>query len=141
MRENIGLYRGKRKDNGEWVEGYYVHAPVRTNVQCIDDYVIKHLIITSEGLIYEIIPETLGQYTGLNDKNRKNVFEGDILNCCSFSGTVFENDVVYWSDLFLMFKVSKHCLYGDSEQEYEIIGNIHDNPELLKGGVENENKP
>ena len=131
------LFRGKRKDNGEWVEGYYARKGV-------DKDTFKHFICvmtfnvngnTYSSMFYltdiEVIPETVGQYTGMTDKNGKKVFEGDIVKV----ENVFVRGIfaVEYSGMGACFIVScgesRYFLGGCNS---EVIGNIHDNPELLK---------
>ena len=123
------LFRGKRKDNGKWVEGYYgEYYNGKENVSCIS--IPKETI--SGSLCYDVIPETVGQYTGLTDKNGlTKVFEGDIIH-----GNL-GNFVVRWSDNISGFvageKERTHpCMNRGTMKCYEIIGNIYDNPELTK---------
>lgn len=125
------LFRGKRIDNGEWVEGSYVLA------RDIVSEKIGHLIVKigtdmvrGELFDFEIVdPSTVGQYTGLTDKNGKKIFEGDII----FDPEIKDNYIVEFDeggfcagDMFLQAYISF------DEFSCEVIGNIHDNPELLE---------
>ena len=134
------LFRGKLKaENGEFQKGEWVYGDFVTLI----DGKEKHLHIYGKG---EVKAETIGQYTGLTDKNGKKIFEGDIVegNCHSqWSHRLQRCVVVYDRDSFK----SRHYLIFPNEKHYfeykvlfskdvVVIGNIHDNPELLKGGEE-----
>ena len=141
MREHMGLYRGKRTDNGEWVQGYLGRDTIigggRTGLAYVIRTVPKKLF---DGSWFEIDPDTVGECTGLTDKNGRLIFEGDIVES--------------WNRRVLKVKFGPHW---DEESEWDtygwyacdeegalnlgvdwnghrIIGNIHDNPELLGGG-------
>ena len=128
------LFCGKRKDNGEWVKGGYFKEPYTDKV-----YIICW---NSFGLGYnefiEVDPATVGQFTGLTDKNGKKIFEGDIVHCISM--TDMANMVVIFEDgEFRMVLCEKYkdyipgCgFYAIRCFDKEVIGNIHDNPELLE---------
>ena len=125
------LFRGKRTDNGEWVCGWY--APL----VCNDKTVIPY-IRNENGTDKEVVPETVGQFTGLTDKNGKKIFEGDILDCGDRVVIVeWHRYCGTWDSKFIKYKGEK-CSNGIIPFEWKyravIIGNIHDNPELLKGG-------
>ena len=125
------LFRGKRTDNGEWVCGWY--APL----VCNDKTVIPY-IRNENGTDKEVVPETVGQYTGLTDKNGKKIFEEDILDCGDRVVIVeWHRYCGTWDSRFIKYKGEK-CSNGIIPFEWKyravIIGNIHDNPELLEGG-------
>ena len=124
------LFRGKRIDNGEWVEGFYVGD---TGDGCHEICDIN----SGTGHRVEVDPATVGQYTGLTDKNGKRIFEGDILLLDDIKG--FVN---YGTGCFCVRMLKPDYLYRSNPaidivlNEYpglEVIGNIHDNPELLEG--------
>ena len=129
------LFRGKRLDNGEWVYGYYVHIGP---VSCQRAYIIPEY--TSAIYVEEVDPSTVDQYTGLMDKNGKRIFEGDIVST-DIARPYF---IVEFRDGCFMFNCNDGGkdyydimlpILEDAQTEYkygEIIGNIHDNPELLE---------
>lgn len=125
------LFRGKRISDGKWVEGYYVkHEKLNKFGILPSEYPRMNFIIG----VYE---ESIGQYTGLNDENRKKIFEGDII--------ANEDSSVKWIVKYFcnrFFGISEKDFYI-SEDLYDlvvegvyIIGNIHDNPELFIQKVE-----
>lgn len=145
------LFRGKQKDLDIWVEGQYYKQTEYYGDPCIREYIIT----STESLDYEqaleccaVRPETLGRYTGMTDKNGKKIFEGDIvadhpdeklrdiyiikfgrhkIDCC---GCCYK-----WHDAvgFYADKGKEHVVgYEDVWNDLEVIGNIHDNPELLE---------
>ena len=138
------LFRGKQTDNGEWIEGAY--SPFHLNFGEREEK--PHIIIISDdedidGLWCEVIPETVGQYTGLTDKNGTKIFEGDIVlygtntNRAKNKEThevVFETrgESGYFGIRISEIETWQFCLEV-SAKLMEVIGNIHDNPELLGG--------
>ena len=149
------LFRGKRKGTGEWVYGNYAFT---------DNNSKQHFIFQNKAFEYEVIHETVGQYTGLEDKNGKKIFDGDIIRYADLydyncyleridNPEVYDNidlgniwtidEVVYGIKVgYPAFDLNKHDFEANGLSElsesgqyfYEVIGNIHDNPELLKVG-------
>ena len=131
------LFRGKRVDNGEWVYGYYVFHPKRKGSfgQTVTEYDSDRHLISSHrnGEIYEIDPSTVSSCTGLRDKNGKFIFEGDIVRFEDWKYRIFYN----LRSGFMIERMSLPihvCPLGEylTELFFEIIGNVHDNPELLE---------
>lgn len=128
MREH--LYCGKRVDNGKWVEGYYFHDIDKRIVTTEADYIIGFLYKDDTIMQnIEVVPETVGEYTGLTDKNGVKIFEGDIVEADGYREVVkFENGCFYPMGAYIA-----RTGYEYDPDEYEVVGNIHDNPELLEG--------
>lgn len=152
------LFRGKRLDNGEWYYGSYLFLHIasvdwtgakRRNPEDV------HYIVNDQDINYAVYPSTVGQYTGLKDKNRKRIFEGDILHIAKISdglGGYYQrpfdyhvNVVVKWDLCAWMWETlcedKRYISFPDAwcHYECEVIGNIHDNPGLLdalEGGGE-----
>lgn len=125
------LFRGKRKDNGEWVEGYLSKdrdmSAKPATLQLAIEWEEKGILLRSF-----IIPETVGQYTGLTDKNGKKIFEGDILPIYE-NGEEYFYKVVYNGDCFMFAMIDSEqgsCPLSIKNQISEVVSNIHDNPEL-----------
>lgn len=128
MKEN--LFHGKQKDNGEWVEGCLLGNDVI--VPKGQSFYICHNILDSALTVYEVIPETVGQYTELPDKNGRPIFEGNIIRDTETSevGKIcFDTDTARFVIEFASFIVD----FSDyNNGDVEVIGNIYDNPELIK---------
>ena len=147
------LFRGKRLDNGAWVYGSFcMDAREQFNGLCgVDGFIRLYDKGKGKMQTYEVDRETVGQYTGLKDKNGKRIFEGDMIK--PFDDEVDKMVVEFHHGQFLL------CLYGErgymaeygweEEGNYgcfeaeplssygddiEVIGNIHGNPEMQKGG-------
>lgn len=153
------LFRGKRVDNGEWVYGHYhsydISCAGKTKICC------TYHVIRADN----VYPETVGQYTGLTDKNGKKIFEGDILqgyqypylseghfnyyaeviyfeNCPAFGIYTFKNPNL---NVVRGISAGNTDLMEDWESKnWEVIGNVYDNPELLeeendRAGIEEQN--
>ena len=131
------LFKGKALYDGEWVHGSLVNA---------DDCVIipqnaKRCGGAEFNIGYIVDPETVGQYTGLADKNGKKIFEGDIVKAKLESGN-YQGFV--WPIMHVRFTDGAFCLIDSvgrmfcalgafaTSVSFEVIGNIHDNPELMQ---------
>lgn len=155
------LFKAKRKDNGEWVEGYYAYT---TNPLTEDGKPIKHLICNGTSIFNSIFndlidPVTLCQYTGLTDKDGKKIWENDILrghgNDDDLAKVVFGefnvidvethekvDRVIGWHtkviETDVLSKCEPFCLpmpltdFYIKQCEYEVVKNVFDNPELLE---------
>lgn len=133
------LFRGKRVDNGEWITGNYIKAGYHWHKYGKHEDWIVTSAIQNGGFINlcgrgAVIPETVGQFTGLTDKNGKKIFEGDIVKHSGIVGVIrFE----MFSATFLIFEDRDHAERLDNisrfgEYGLQVVGNIHDNIELLE---------
>lgn len=131
------LFRGRPDDGSDWVFGDLIHRRI-----CKYDIVI---IRTEDSGFdnyneYEVVPETVGQYTGLTDKNGTKVFEGDIVTRYFDDFGLIEYEVEFDQGEFLLIPIEDRtdtwAIRISGESEITVIGNIHDNTELL-GGADN----
>ena len=132
------LFRGKRIDNGEFTYGN-IMIPRFGGETCIVEQDAPF-----HSFVYEVAPSTIGQFTGLTDKNGKKIFEGDIGRYKQTDGAkrngkpiICIGKVVYNAKTASFAVESKDetgCKYFDyfPIMDFEVIGNIHDNPELLE---------
>lgn len=130
------LFRGKRIDNGEWALGYVgvfkgttqIFVPFTAEEEKENE---GHIFSVIGGLWHTVDPSTVGQFTGVCDLAGKRIFEGDTVDAYGASGHYEERGVVNWNNLFSQWEVGKTTMYGKKTcSTYEIVGNIHDNPEL-----------
>lgn len=134
------LYKAKRTDNGEWVEGYYF-CMVHTDGRHAHHFIIPlgaelSLGTPIEKIQVEVDPSTICQCTGLKDKNEELIWENDIVQYCDFT---VENYVIAWELDKACFEYQQYgCSMMNFDElrgmEVEVIGNIFDNPELLEVG-------
>lgn len=157
MSEREILFRGKKK-NGEWIKGSLLKANFEgedynfifgDKFDFTDDGGMKAL---SHALV---IHETVGQYTGLKDKNGTRIFEGDVMKYAKSSQYIrYLNHVrfaVSYDSINARFAVERYVNGGfegtkkltafNPSEHLEVIGNIYDNPELLKGDNNDKQKP
>lgn len=145
MNETRGLWHGKRLDNGEWIIGYlmrrqgtmgmtfsYIIPAEKSEFDFNEDYIVSG----DEWIPVET--KNLGECTGLSDKNGKPIFEGNIVKAewshLNITNTVI--GVVEYDNAAFFLETDDHYLFFEDNifsDDCDVIGNIHDNPESLKG--------
>lgn len=150
-------FRGKRVDTNEWVYGYLVNSGHQINPYVEFWWIAQNRydfgsVFNKEScddtfIWNRVEPDTIGQYTGLNDKNGIEIYEGDIVRLfCNSNGYYIKprwvNANIVWNEDFYGWEISfEHIRVGYSEcignfkydnSQIEVIGNIYDNPELME---------
>lgn len=130
-------FRGKKTTNDVWVYGSFVCS---NDLDAAIYYQKGNGSVKSMDWVY-VKPETIGQYTGLLDKNGKEIYEGDIITCINKSDSVYEigrqmiGFVAYEENGCYWFCKNNFQHYNDwaFADDIEVIGNIYDNKDLIKG--------
>ena len=144
-------FKGKRIDNGEWVYGNLIYSEDAEETDGFFTLIIpqKDSNCFTDGIgdlgfecWHKVIPETVGQYTGLKDRNGKEIYEGYVVKIKYFRseylGKVIYNkktcgfEIWYNSIVGAYGEKATHKINFATDIEIEVIGNIHDNPELLE---------
>lgn len=133
------LFRGKRRDGRGWVHGYYLEC----NGPCILDK--DEMFFGHDGVdgLYNVDPSTVGQYTGLKDRNGVRIFEGDVFRCKEARGFVRfgtyasayssgDTHIGFYIEWIVDRMLRIDLAFWTNQREIEVIGNIHDNPELIR---------
>lgn len=147
------LFKAKRLDNGEWVEGYLFFIVDTPYIICDGETMCMDgentdLYATEW---YEVDEKTISQYTGLIDKNGNKIWEGDVYEywgpkerfvvrygTYTHSNTEFKNtNIGFYADWQIETTMRKDLLFWVKNRDINLIGNIFENPELLEGGVDN----
>jgi len=144
-------FRGKRIDNGEWVNGYYNYCSLggKNIIAVNNDYEEDRVYYSyqKEAMFYEVIPETVGQYLEIKDKIGQEIYEGDIIELLikDYSGEPklekeifiiddFHGDALYLKNIieFIINYQKDYGYYLETKDYVNIIGNKFENPELLE---------
>lgn len=142
------LFRGKREDSGEWVYGYLNRHPSPVQIGDYNNPWTIHVPPADQddnGIVYWVDPSSVGQYTGLTDKNGVKIFEGDIVKFkhggeFGETGIYFRNYAVEFVNTYVTYGLrlrnrSVHFPFKQATaamHDVLVIGNIHDNPDLLR---------
>ena len=149
------LFRGTRVDNGEWIEGYYVKAEKLNNSGEYEHFIIEE---AATGQSYLVIPETVGEFTGIYDINKRKIFENDIIKSQPYTDRPYSQKAKSKQHIGIVKYHTRHFKNRFHEQIYdagwtveikdlgkftyydwseffkcEVIGNIFDNADLLEG--------
>lgn len=136
-------FRGKRKRDGRWIYGllHYSHGTGLWFITHSDGGWVPTYGSPDEGeetIFTEVDPNTIGEFTGLKDKNNKEIYEGDIIDCDMFynNSTLPHRGIVIYSERYMAYATKNEAgetlFHNHDIYSIKVIGNIYDNPELIK---------
>lgn len=124
-------FRGKRKDNKEMIYGdlcFYDDIAFIGVAKSITE--IREDVFVPTIVWYEVIPESIGQFTGLKDRNEKEIYDGDIVHCKMGKYCEVTNRIFFLEGSFCLYDLGNFG--AEHAKNSEVIGNIYENPELIK---------
>ena len=131
------LFRGKRVDTGEWIEGYFLQLHRSERAFIVPKQFVQRGILRMSGetppkiIPIEVLPETVSQFTSLTDKNKKKIFDGDIVaKGFELYEVRWNPEQVRWGIYSDNYEVAGFTKF--SESYFEVVGNVYDNKELLE---------
>lgn len=126
------LFRGKRLDNGEWVDGNLFAPDKVSRMDAPTEILVGTNIVR---ISYEVDPATVGQYTGLMDMAGRRIFEGDLVskNGKRMFVVEYSSDIASFMAYPMDDGLSTPCMNTGTMRDYQIVGNIHDSHDLMEG--------
>ena len=125
-------FRGKRVDNGEWTYGYYFKT-FEIDIERNEPYELHYIVIGRDYV--QVVPESVGQFIGLIDKHKISIYEGDIVEMTDTTGAGRTLAIVKWINEYSCFELIKSddadSLEKYNQSDYEVKGNIYENPKLM----------
>ena len=127
------LFRGKDAETGKWIYGWVFGEKAESIIELDTQYVSEEGVEAYYTSV--VIPETVGQYTGLDDKNGVKIFEGDVVRYLnsieSGNGVVIFDACAFLFNWIDIDEIDSLLRYFQCSKELEVIGNVHDNPEAM----------
>ena len=128
------LFRGKEAETGKWIYGWVFGEKAKSIIELDKGYIGKEGVESYYTSV--VTPETVGQYTGLDDKNGVRIFEGDVVRYLnsieSGNGVVIFDTCAFLFNWIDIDETDSLLRYFQCSEELEVIGNVHDNPEVTE---------
>lgn len=131
------LFKAKRLDNGEWVQGCYIYDIDRDSSESLNEFAHRIQPLYAHAYAEPVNPSTICQCTGLKDKNGNLIWENDIVKINNSE----INALITFRDFEIICTIPREKYYKhrlEYTTEYKVVGNVFDNPELLEGSYDGE---